>query len=82
LETPWQFGRMELKTEPFKVAAQAARHPKPAALAVFATSVLPAVERDVLALLAGKRRLFSHDMLRLSAMLRPLPLPDEVQLQP
>jgi hypothetical protein len=76
------FGRMKLKAVPFEVAAQAARHPKPAALALFTTSVLPAVERDALSLLAGKRRLFSHDMLRLSALLQPLPLPDEVQPWP
>ncbi|CAL4929354.1 unnamed protein product [Urochloa decumbens] len=76
------FGRMELEAEPFQVAAQVARHPKPAALALFATSVLPVVERDALSVLAGKRRLFSDDILRLSAVLQPLPLPDEVQPQP
>src|SRR6185436_13718978 len=44
------FGRMELEAVPFNVAAQAARHPKPAAPAFFATSVLPAGERDALSL--------------------------------
>lgn len=76
------FGRMELEAAPFQMAAQAARHPKPAALAHFATSVLPAVERDALSVLAGKRRLSSQDIVRLSAMMQPLPLPDEVQPQP
>jgi len=73
---------MELGAAPFKVAARAARHPKPAALALFATSVLPGAERDALSLLAGKRRLSSHDILLLSAVLQPLPLPDEVPPQP
>ncbi|CAN6296320.1 unnamed protein product [Urochloa humidicola] len=77
------FGRMELEAVPFKVAAQAAGHPKPAAFAHFATSVLPAVERDARSLFAGKCRLFSDDILRLSAVLQPpLPLPDEVKPQP
>ncbi|CAN6296322.1 unnamed protein product [Urochloa humidicola] len=76
------FGRMELETDPFQAAAQAARHPRPAALALFATSVLPAVERDALSVLTGKHSLFSDDILRLSAMLQPFPLPDEVQPHP
>nr|CAB3501853.1 unnamed protein product [Digitaria exilis] len=66
----------------FQMAAQAARHPKPAALAHFATSVLPAVERDALSVLAGKRRLSSQDIVRLSAMLQPLPLPDDEVQRP
>jgi len=73
---------MELEAVPFNVSAQAARHPKPAAPAFFATSVLPAGERDALSLLDGKRRLSSHDILGLSAVLQPHPLPDEVPPQP
>jgi len=65
---------MELEAVPFNVAAQAARHPKPAAPAFFATSVLPAGERDARSLLDGKRRLSSHDILGLSAVLQPHPL--------
>jgi hypothetical protein len=76
------FGRTELKAVSFQVAAQAARHPKPSALTRFVTSVLPPLERDVLSLLAGRRRLSSHDILRLSAMLQPLPLPDALAQQP
>ncbi|WVZ88237.1 hypothetical protein U9M48_034780 [Paspalum notatum var. saurae] len=74
------FGRrMELlETVPMQVAAQAARHPQASALGLFATSVLPA---DTLSLLAGKRRLSSHDVMRLSAMLQPL-LPPDVSLPP
>jgi hypothetical protein len=76
-------GRTGLEAVPFQVAAQAARHPKPSALTSFVTSVLPPVERDVLSLLAaGRRRLSSHDILRLSAMLQPLPLPDALPQQP
>jgi hypothetical protein len=71
-----------LEAVPFQVAAQAARHPKPSALAHFVTSVLPPVERDALSLLGGRRRLSSHDILRLSAMLQPLPLPDAPLPQP
>ncbi|KAG0527504.1 hypothetical protein BDA96_06G238700 [Sorghum bicolor] len=76
-------GRTGLEAVPFQVAAQAARHPTPSALTSFVTSVLPPVERDVLSLLAaGRRRLSSHDILRLSAMLQPLPLPDALPQQP
>ncbi|KAF8776281.1 hypothetical protein HU200_003687 [Digitaria exilis] len=64
------------------IDVDAARHPKPAALAHFATSVLPAVERDALSVLAGKRRLSSQDIVRLSAMLQPLPLPDDEVQRP
>ncbi|KAK3150441.1 hypothetical protein QOZ80_3AG0233180 [Eleusine coracana subsp. coracana] len=59
-----------------RVAASAAGHPKPAALALFVTSVLPTVERDALSLLAAKRTLCLQDIESLSAMLLPSPLPE------
>ncbi|CAD6227999.1 unnamed protein product [Miscanthus lutarioriparius] len=63
----------------FQVAAEAARHPDPAAFALFASSVLPCVERDVARLLVGKRGgLSSLDVDRLSKLLVPHPLPDEL----
>uniref|UniRef100_A0ACD5VUF4 Uncharacterized protein n=1 Tax=Avena sativa TaxID=4498 RepID=A0ACD5VUF4_AVESA len=68
--------------EAFQAAARAARHPKPAALALFASSVLPSVERDAVSLLNNKRRLSSADILRLSTMLLPSPLPDELPHPP
>jgi hypothetical protein len=61
------------------VAAEAARHPDPAAFALFASSVIPGVERDVARLLVGKRGgLSSLDIDRLSRLLVPHPLPDEL----
>ncbi|KAL6847715.1 hypothetical protein ACP4OV_022503 [Aristida adscensionis] len=68
------FARAELQAFVFQAAAKAARHPQPAALAVFATSPL---QRDALSLLAGKRSLSSPDIARLSAMLIPSPIPDQ-----
>lgn len=69
----------------FEVAATAAQHPNPAAFALFASSVLPDVERDVSLLLASKSglssldidRLSSLDIRRLSSVLLPYPLPDD-----
>lgn len=71
-------------TEPeaFQAAATAARHPKPAALALFACSVIPSVERDAVSLLNSKHRLSSADILRLSAMVLPSPVPDELPHPP
>jgi hypothetical protein len=61
------------------VAAEAARHPDPAAFALFASSVLPGVERDVARFLVGKRGgLSSLDIDRLSRLLVPHPLPNEL----
>jgi hypothetical protein len=60
----------------------AARHPKPAALALLASSVIPSVERDAVSLLNNRRRLSSADILRLSAMLLPSPVPDELPHPP
>lgn len=62
----------------FLAAAKAARHPKPAALALFAASVIPSAGHDAVSLLNSKRRLSSADILRLSAMVLPSPLPDEL----
>ncbi|KAL6589785.1 hypothetical protein ACP70R_050221 [Stipagrostis hirtigluma subsp. patula] len=64
-----------LQADLFQAAAKEARHPEPAAIALFATSVLPSLERHALSLLAGKRSLSSPDILRLSAMLLPDELP-------
>jgi hypothetical protein len=66
----------------FQAAAKAARHPKPSALALFASSVMRSVEREVVMLLNNKRRLSSADVLRLSAMVLPSPLPDELPHPP
>lgn len=66
----------------FLAAAKAARHPNPAALALFASSVIPSVARDAVLLLNSKRRLSSADILRLSAMVLPSPLPDELPHPP
>ncbi|XP_044972957.1 uncharacterized protein LOC123440457 [Hordeum vulgare subsp. vulgare] len=62
----------------FEAAAKAAGHVKPVALALFASSVLLSVERDVVSLLNNKRRLSSADILCLSTTLLPSPLPDEL----
>ncbi|KAL6648983.1 hypothetical protein ACP70R_013207 [Stipagrostis hirtigluma subsp. patula] len=59
----------------FQAAAKEARHPEPAAIALFATSVLPS---HAVSLLAGKRSLSSPDILRLSDMLLPDELPSPV----
>ncbi|KAL6847714.1 hypothetical protein ACP4OV_022502 [Aristida adscensionis] len=68
------FARAELQAFVLQAAAKAARHPQPAALAVFATSPL---QREALSLLAAKRSLSSPDIARLSAMLLPSPLLDQ-----
>ncbi|CAM0883827.1 unnamed protein product [Alopecurus aequalis] len=60
----------------FQVAAKAARHLKPAAFALFASSVMRSVEREAVSLLKNKRRLSSLDIMRLSSMVLPSPLPD------
>ncbi|GJN09131.1 hypothetical protein PR202_ga27110 [Eleusine coracana subsp. coracana] len=70
------FTQVEFEADPFQEVAQAAGHPKPAALALFVTSVLPTVERDALSLLAAKRTLCLQDIESLSAMLLPSPLPE------
>jgi hypothetical protein len=62
----------------FQAAAEAALHPNPAAFAFFASSVLPGVERDVSRLLVSKGGLSSLDIDRLSSLLLPYPLPDEL----
>ncbi|KAL6645329.1 hypothetical protein ACP70R_013209 [Stipagrostis hirtigluma subsp. patula] len=62
----------------FEVAAETARHPNPAALALFASSVLPAVESHVCRLLVSKRSLSGLDIDCLSGLLLPYPLPDEL----
>ncbi|KAL6645327.1 hypothetical protein ACP70R_016935 [Stipagrostis hirtigluma subsp. patula] len=70
------FGRTELlQADLFQAAAKEARHPEPAAIALFATSVLPS---HAVSLLAGKRSLSSPDILRLSDMLLPDELPSPV----
>uniref|UniRef100_A0A0D9V078 Uncharacterized protein n=1 Tax=Leersia perrieri TaxID=77586 RepID=A0A0D9V078_9ORYZ len=66
----------------FRVAAEAAQHPKPAAMAHFLRSVLPAVARDAESVLDSNMILSSDDILRLSATLAPSPLPDEVPQPP
>ncbi|TVU48422.1 hypothetical protein EJB05_08058 [Eragrostis curvula] len=76
------FTRTELEAVPFQVAAQAAGHPKPAALALFVTSLLPNVERYALSLLAAKHTLCLPDILCLSAMLLPFLQPEEQPPQP
>ena len=63
----------------FQAAAKAARHPKPDALALFASSVMRSVEREAVSLLNKKRRLSSVDITCLSAMVLPSPLPDELR---
>ncbi|CAM0883822.1 unnamed protein product [Alopecurus aequalis] len=65
-----------------EAAAKAARHPKPAAFALFASSVIPSVQRDAVSLLNNNRRLSSADILRLSAMLLPSPLPYDLPHPP
>ncbi|XP_037409786.1 uncharacterized protein LOC119272387 [Triticum dicoccoides] len=66
----------------FQAADKAARHLKPAALALFASSVVLSVERDAVSLLNNKRTLSSADILHLSTMLLPSPLPDELPHPP
>uniref|UniRef100_A0A453G1C8 Uncharacterized protein n=1 Tax=Aegilops tauschii subsp. strangulata TaxID=200361 RepID=A0A453G1C8_AEGTS len=66
----------------FQAADKAARHLKPAALALFTSSVVLSVERDAVSLLNSKHRLSSADILRLSTMLLPSPLPDELPHPP
>uniref|UniRef100_A0A8I6Y2V4 Uncharacterized protein n=1 Tax=Hordeum vulgare subsp. vulgare TaxID=112509 RepID=A0A8I6Y2V4_HORVV len=66
----------------FQAADKAARHFKPAALALFASSTVLSVERDAVSLLNNKRTLSSADILRLSTMLLPSPLPDELPHPP
>ncbi|CAO2195965.1 unnamed protein product [Urochloa humidicola] len=68
----------EVVNAAFQAAAEAARHPNPAAFALFASSVLPKVERHVSCLLVSKGGLSSLDIDRLSSMLLPYPLPDEL----
>uniref|UniRef100_A0A0E0FD86 Uncharacterized protein n=1 Tax=Oryza meridionalis TaxID=40149 RepID=A0A0E0FD86_9ORYZ len=67
----------EAEAAAYRAAAEAAQHPKPAALAHFLATVLPAVVTDAASVLAGKASLSSSDIARLSAMLAPSPLPDE-----
>ncbi|KAE8812210.1 hypothetical protein D1007_10819 [Hordeum vulgare] len=66
----------------FQAADKAARHFKPAAFALFASSTVLSVERDAVSLLNNKRTLSSADILRLSTMLLPSPLPDELPHPP
>ncbi|EES02096.2 uncharacterized protein LOC8074104 [Sorghum bicolor] len=58
----------------FQMAAEAAKHPNPAAFALFASSGLPDVSR----LLASKRGLSSLDIRRLSSVLPHYPLANEL----
>lgn len=67
----------ESDSEAEAAAYRAAQHPKPAALAHFLATVLPAVVTDAASVLAGKPSLSSSDIARVSAMLAPSPLPDE-----
>jgi hypothetical protein len=66
----------------FHAAAKSARHPKPAALALFASSLTPSVTRDVVSLLHSKHMLSSADILLLSTMVLPSPVPDELPHPP
>jgi len=68
----------EVVKSAFQEAAEAARHPTPAAFALFASSLLPGVERHVSRLLVSKGGgLSSLDIRRLSSVLLPYPVPNE-----
>ncbi|RLN22122.1 hypothetical protein C2845_PM07G36270 [Panicum miliaceum] len=68
----------EIVKSAFQEAAEAARHPTPAAFALFASSLLPGVERDVSRLLVSRGGgLSSLDIRRLSSVLLPYPVPNE-----
>ncbi|XP_037425232.1 uncharacterized protein LOC119290701 isoform X2 [Triticum dicoccoides] len=66
----------------FLRAAEAAHHPMPRAMALFASSVLPKVEHDVRMLLCINQALSVLDLDRLSAMLVPSPLPGDLYPPP
>uniref|UniRef100_A0ACD5WM92 Uncharacterized protein n=1 Tax=Avena sativa TaxID=4498 RepID=A0ACD5WM92_AVESA len=80
---PSLFSQAESDVEAaIQAAAKAARHPKPAALALFASSVMPSVIRDAESLLSDKHMLSSVDILHLSTMVLPSPLPDQLPHPP
>ncbi|KAF7054282.1 hypothetical protein CFC21_061985 [Triticum aestivum] len=66
----------------FLKAAEAAHHPMPHALALFVSSVLPKVERDARMLLCVNRALTAPELDRLSDMLVPSPLPEDLYPPP
>ncbi|EMS47924.1 hypothetical protein TRIUR3_16511 [Triticum urartu] len=66
----------------FLKAAEAAHHPMPHALALFVSSVFPKVERDARMLLCVNRALTAPELDRLSDMLVPSPLPEDLYPPP
>ncbi|CAM0883825.1 unnamed protein product [Alopecurus aequalis] len=64
----------------FQAAAEAARHPNPAAFGMFSSSVLPTVQRDLVTFLRVTRMLSPMDIKRLTKSLVP-DLPSDL-LQP
>lgn len=62
----------------FLAAAEAAHHPMPRAMALFASSILPTVEHDAGMLLRVNQVLSAPDLDRLSAMLGPSPVPENI----
>ncbi|KAM0924248.1 hypothetical protein ACQ4PT_005016 [Festuca glaucescens] len=62
----------------FLAAAEAAHHPVPRAMAYFASSVLPTVEHDADMLLRVNQVLAPPDLDRLSAMLVPSPITEDL----
>ncbi|KAF7049395.1 hypothetical protein CFC21_057940 [Triticum aestivum] len=66
----------------FLKAAEEAHHPMPQALALFISSVLPKVERDARMLLCVNRALTAPELDRLSDMLVPSPLLEDLYTPP
>jgi hypothetical protein len=62
----------------FLAAAEAAHHPMPRAMALFASSILPTVEHDAGKLLRVNQVLSASVLDRLSAMLVPSPIPEDL----
>ena len=62
----------------FLAAAEAGHHPVPRAMAYFASSVLPKVEHDAGMLLSVNQVLSAPDLDRLSAMLVPSPVSEDL----
>jgi hypothetical protein len=62
----------------YLAAAEAAHHPVPRAMALFASSILPTVEHDAGKLLRVNQVLSPPDLDRLSAVLVPSPIPEDL----